>query len=571
MPPLTLQEKMELLKLRAAGANPPAPVGPPAPAPAEPTNPLVAKALAASGRSTPPPTTMDFTSLPKPDVIGPTPMPSSGPLSDELAATRPPVSQLSKDLPPPLSGPVDLLGGKPEVTPEQVAASQQRTPSPAGAQTPPAGSAPGISSSYQGPIDPKLVGQIAKMGMAGGVKTSDIETGYKSARANLMASAEFSQKAQQKEAEHRAEVAQWEGMKREAEEQRYAEASAKAQKEADDQEQRVKTLADDVSKAKASRKNPYADAGGGKGIGLVLLAGIAGAAAGFRGKDSQALQIINDNIERDYQQQKDAIDEKKSGLATQQGLYKQLAAKVKDEDERHATFRVAMLQDAQRYLARAADASADERAKAEYYQKIGLLEQQKNNDLLELRTKTQTARTQSLNLALNAAQTQVSEKTGPAPISPREAIMNREVAQRVLPGHKTEGEPTQQDYEQAKVIADARQRWNAIVPRLQEIRRKNGGGTLLPAKMSAEDRAEVEALANELKLVRKSAENMGAALTANEEKLLNVLDPNSVFQVMPQLLAAHEAFNRGADIQLRNRKYIPEVSWKDASSDKPKY
>lgn len=560
MPPKSLQEKVEEWKLLAAGANPPPPaqpVGPPAP----PANPLVAKALAAQGKA-PQTTTVDF----MPDKpIGPTPLPGpGGPLTDELAATRPPVSKLSKDMPPLPTGPEDLLGGKPDpALVERLARERAAAPG-----TPPsAGAAPTGSGSL---ADPDVLRKIAKAGLSGGIGTKDIEAGYKSARANLMASAEFSQKAQQKEAEHKAEVAQWEGLKREAEAQRHAEASAKAQKEADEQEKRVKAIADEVTTAKASRKNPYADAGGGKGIGLVLLAGIAGAAAGFRGRESNALQIVNDNIERDYQQQKDAIDEKKTGLATQQGLYKQLAAKIKDEDERHAAFRVATIQDAQRYLARAADSSVDERAKAEYFKNIGLLEQQKANDLLELKAKTHASRIQSFTLALNAEETLARMKTGPAPISPREAQMNREVAQRVLPGHKTEGEPTQQDYEQAKVIADAQARWNAIIPRIQQLRQKNGG-SLLPARLSDDDRAEVAALANELKLVRKSAENMGAALTENEEKLLNVLDPNTIGQMLPQLIAAHESFNRGADIQLRNRKFIPEVSWEDASSTKPKY
>lgn len=544
-------------KVKAAAPNQslgPIPQDPP-PADAGPfLDPRVAKAMAASGRPAP--------SLPPTGVFSVSPYPEAGKPRENFpaeAASAPPTPP-GAPTPPPSATLADLAK-----VPEQSSPAPGALPSPAGSG--------GSGISVSGPIG--AGGLMASASRKYALKTGDIETELGKARQEQQKGIQEAQDANARLAGTQAQVHELYGLKMEAEQARYQEARAKAEAKAADQDAAVTKAIDEVSRLhEPTRRNPYAEGGGGKGAALVLLSAISGAAAGFRGRESQALEIINANVERDYAEAKEANEAKRKNLTTQQQIYRDLKGRVRDEDELHAAFRATIFQDVQRRLALAVDLAGTEAKKGDLMQAMGLVGRQAEMDKLALREKTFSAleqdETRRANAMAHAATLSARGESG----SPRERMQQREESKYVIPGHtynkKGSPAPTEKDYEQAKPIAAAIESWNANIGQLMRLREKNGG-TLIPTRMSGDDRATMEGLVRELKLTRKTAENMGAALTTNEELLMNLADPNMIGQMLPQLMVANKSFNAKTETMLGNLGYKRDVPFAAEQMDKPKY
>jgi len=396
----------------------------------------------------------------------------------------------------------------------------------------------------------------------GGLGVKGIEAELEKANAQIQSGMKEQADVQQRLASTKDFINTMSDLKLEKQEEKSAADRAAAQNTANAKEAEIKGIVDDIAKTKPTRKNPYSDQGPGKGIALVLMSALAGAAAGFRGKESQVGQIIDANIERDYNQQKDALENKRTNLGIQKGIYGELSKKVNDVDDRFAAFKLSTLQDTQRRLVRAVDAATNDESKGKLLEAMGLVEQKKQLLFADLRQKNFSNEIAKRGMQIEEEKLSIAKNAGPKPNKTIEAEQEA-IKQRSIPGwkYKKEGSPgpTSQDYEQSKPIVDAAESWNSQVGRLVELRKKIGAG-LLPSS-SNEVRSEMEQISRELILLRKVSENMGAALTVNEEQLLGMSDPNKIGMYLPQLLTASKAFNAKAAQQVGSRGYTRESSF----------
>lgn len=249
-----------------------------------------------------------------------------------------------------------------------------------GGSLPPTGPGAGLEmglapGKYQTSRNPRMEAEALRNMAKSGFTTRDLDEKYKAAQDAQVKGLNQIKAAQEKLGQNQADVWELTQLKEEAERARHEVALKKANEEADLQQKKNDALATELAGMKPTARNPYSENGGGKGIALVLLSAIAGAASGLQGRENRSIEIINGNIEADYQRQKDAYERGERGLGEGRNLYREIAQKIKDEDERHATFANVNYLEAQKYLAQAADRAQSESSQGEIIKSIGLLEQ----------------------------------------------------------------------------------------------------------------------------------------------------------------------------------------------------
>jgi hypothetical protein len=485
--------------------------------------------------------------------------PGATPITDELARLNPKTAPTNA----PIAPAENLLpNGDPELLRriEQTRAMlgrQEEKPSPLGIQTP--------SFSMKSYTGPAMLGTVkSAVGQMGELKLPDpapykdqLDRAEKSRRQGL----EILRDSQQTLANTRAQINEDAQRKMKAEQSRYLEARGRAEGAVAEKKAVEQQIIDDIAGTKIKRKNPYTDSGPGKGVALVLLGAISGAAAGFRGKESQVIDIINSNIERDYQAQKDALEGKQQKLAVARQSRIDALSGVKDEDERHHIYVQASLRDAQLRLAQAADLASSDDARAKYFEGIGLLEQQLAANGMSMDTQRFNSEMSRIEAIIKGASTQVhtQEQTGVKPTKDLQR-MELEMKQRVIPGreYRKEGSPgpTQQDYETAVALDADLKAFNRLAANAAALYREVGGGSVAPDRWAGDKRRRLMSLANEMVLIRKKAENMGAALTENEQRLLNIDDPNKLaLEWLASLSEGVRSFGEKAEDTINNRGF----------------
>lgn len=479
--------------------------------------------------------------------------------SADFSARNPSGAQTSPLLGAPVAPP-RAPAAPPMTLEEKMLAAQGKAPAP-----PPDVASPAQSSGERsGPIaGTKGLMDLSKQ--AGALPKMDIE-GIKgrlgAAQAEQNKGLEMRTAAEEKLGAATADIQQAEIDQAKLEAERYKKIQTESQAAADAKRQEMTDLAADIAAKSPSRKNPYSEAGGGKGIALILMSAIAGASAGFRGKENQTLEIINGNIERDYQQQKDKQEGKKGNLATQNALYRDLKDKIKDERELHLAYGIAAHQDAGLRLAKAATTANSEQARGKYFEAMGLNAQAQEMKLVQLAAMKNDETMRSLQLQATIGSTQEHVKWGPPPMSDKMAMRREDEAQRAMPGYHTKGAPSKEDYEQAKPIYESLERGQRLFSRLMEMSKE--GYKMTPERLS-DFQTTRAALTREIQNIRKSpgGENMGAALSEYEVKLMNIPDTNSFRAVVPQLRVAQESMLEKGVMGLELRKFYRDTPFQE--------